>query len=49
MEWRKASAALKTNCLPMFHLLPLWQQAWIVAVAETDTELHNVMASTNGS
>ncbi len=48
MEWRKASAALKTNCLPMFHLLPLWQQAWIVAVAETDTDLHSVMAN-NGS
>ncbi len=48
MEWRKASAALKTNCLPMFHLLPLWQQAWIVAIAETDTDIHNAMAS-NGS
>ena len=48
MEWRKASAALKTNCLTTFHFLPLWQQAWIVAVAETDTDLHNIMAS-NGS
>ncbi len=48
MEWRKASAALKTGCLITFHLLPVWQQAWIIAVAETDTELHNMMAK-NGS
>ncbi len=49
MEWRKASAALKASCLTTFHLLPLWQQAWIVAVAETNIELHNAMVNSDGS
>lgn len=45
MYWRSASAALKAGCLHVWHELPLWKQAWIIAAVETDIDIINMARS----